>query len=127
MKDHARLILAVATGVAIHLIFLWLTSGKVAALTSLLFHHKSLAAALVYLAPWIVTGMISNQRQILAGVLSAVIALLISRSFLILLDWPILLTTIASTALYGAAGGALGSVIRSSNNSFELNPLRRSA
>ena len=124
MKDHARLIIAIATGVAIHLLLLWLTSGKVAALGPFLFNHKSLATALVYLAPWIITGMISDRRQILAG---AVIALSISRSFVIFMPWPVLLTTIASSALYGAAGAALGSVVRSSNNSFKPNPLRGSA
>ena len=127
MKDHARLIIAIATGVAIHLLLLWLTSGKVAALGPFLFNHKSLATALVYLAPWIITGMVSDRRQILAGAVSAVIALSISRSFVIFMPWPVLLTTIASSALYGAAGAALGSVVRSSNNSFKPNPLRGSA
>ena len=90
---------------------------------------------LLHLLPWFVTGLIALRRPILCGAIGSALALALTRIDLFSLFsqdyfWQLVATSaglVIVASFYGAAGAALGIVVRSSNNSFKPNPLRWSA
>ena len=89
----------------------------------------------LHLTPGLVAGLVATRKPTLCGAVAAALASFIQSAALIghvTPDYHVqLLTTSVALAVvysvYGMAGGALGSLLGGSNNSFKPKPLRGSA
>jgi hypothetical protein len=142
MTDFRRSLLAVAIGVSISALLHWYFYRQPAGvevlpmplISFLKVMQPFFTAMLLHLLPWFVTGIIALRRPVLCGAVGSALALAITRiEFFSLFSpdfWQLVATSaglIIVAAFYGAAGAALGVVVRSSNNSFKPKPLRGSA
>jgi len=143
MTDFRRSLLAVAIGVSISVFLHWYfyrqpTGVQIMPMPVISFLkvvQPFFTAMLLHLLPWFVTGFIALRRPILCGAAGSALALAITRMELFSLFspdyfWQLVASSaglVIVAAFYGAAGAALGVVVRSSNNSFKPKPLRGSA
>ena len=94
--------------------------------------QPSFLGAVAELLPWFITGLIAIRLPVACGALAAAIASLVDSASLISLLSPDYLPQLVASsvalaiidACYGAAGAALGSAARGSNNSFKPTPHR---
>jgi hypothetical protein len=143
MRDFRRSLLAIAIGIAISALLNWYFYRQPAAVRLLPMPvidflkvvQPFFTTMLLHLLPWFVTGLIALRRPILCGAIGAALALTLTRIELFSLFsqdyfWQLVATSsglVIIAAIYGAAGAALGLVVRSSNYSFKPKPLRGSA
>ena len=138
-----RQVLSIVAGLAAWLVLRWMFYRNPETVTILPLQvidylrvvEPSFRNTLLNVLPWIITGLLANRRSLLCGALAAAITSAI-RSADLLAHMPegywgqfaaTTLTLALISALYGAAGAALGASLKRSNNSFKPKPLRGSA